>query len=132
MKRFQLNMEGKQAEKQLDSVLRKAVRPWQDAVNGGFMYRYLTRHEGRLESPFGNTKIKGKRKHVYGRRIGPKLKGKTGGWFAHFFASPARQLKPKHKIPFFQTFRGKNGTVAADAIDGITKLVQRMAKKSFR
>lgn len=132
MKRFQSKMASKQAEKILDTELRKAVKPWQDAVNGGWMYKWLNEHEGRLNNPFGNTKIKGKRKFVYGRRVGPKMKGKTGGWFAHFFASPARQLKAKHKIPFFQRFRGKNGTVAALAIAGINKAVKLMANTTFR
>ena len=134
MVRFQHNMEGRTAEKLLDNTLRKAVKPWQEALNNGKMYKWLDKDQGRLQDPFGNTKIRGKRKHVYGRRVGPKLKGKTGGWFAHFFATPAKQIKRKaeKRVPFFSLFRAENGNVAALAKEGIEKLVRTMAKKSFR
>ena len=125
-------LEQKQAQAELDKVLRKAVTPWQKAVNGGWMYKYATKDQGRLQDPFGNTKIKAKRRHLYGRRVGPKLKGKTGGWFSHFFATPARQMRAKFKIPFYSRFKGKNAEVAAAARVGISKLVRRLANRTFR
>lgn len=132
MKRFQQNMAGKEAEKMLDKELRKAVKPWQDAMNGGTMYKYLVEREGRLKDPFGNTKIKGKRRYVYGRRVGPKLKGKTNGWLAHFFATPARHIRKAKRVPFYSIFRKENGNVAALAKVGIERTVRLMRMKSFR
>lgn len=132
MKRYAEGMRSKEAEKVLDKELRKAVKPWQEAVNGGWMYKYVKENQGRLQDPFGNTKIKGKRRYVFGRRVGPKMRGKSGGWFAHFFATPAKQLKGKYKIPFFSQFKSKNGEVAALAKLHISKAVSMLSKKYFR
>jgi hypothetical protein len=132
MKRFQMNMAGKEAESILDKELKKAVKPWQNAINKGTMYKYLEENKGRLQDPFGNTKIKGKRRFVYGRRVGPKLKGKTNGWLAHFFASPARHIRKVKRVPFYSIFRAENGNVAALAKAGIIKAVETMRMKSFR
>ena len=132
MRRFQQNMAGKEAEKMLDKELKKAVEPWQDAINNGKMYKWLEKREGRLQDPFGNTKIKGKRRHVYGRRVGPKLKGKTNGWLAHFFATPAKHIRKIKQVPFYSIFRAQNGEVAARAKAGIEKVVRQMRLKSFR
>lgn len=132
MRRFQQNMAGKEAEKMLDRELRKAVKPWQNAINGGKMYNWLEQGKGRLQDPMGNTKIRGKRRFVYGRRVGPKLKGKTNGWLAHFFASPARHIRKIKRVPFYRLFRAENGKVAALAKVGIEKVVRQMRLKSFR
>ena len=132
MRRVQQNMAGKEAEKMLDRELRKAVKPWQNAINGGKMYNWLEQGKGRLQDPMGNTKIRGKRRFVYGRRVGPKLKGKTNGWLAHFFASPARHIRKIKRVPFYRLFRAENGKVAALAKVGIEKVVRQMRLKSFR
>lgn len=132
MRRFQQNMAGREAEKMLDKELQKAVKPWQSAINNGKMYDWLEKGKGRLKNPFGNTKIKGKRRHVYGRRVGPKLKGKTNGWLAHFFASPARHIRKIKRVPFYRIFRAENGKVAARAKVGIERVVRQMRLKSFR
>jgi len=137
MKRMANEVESsKKAEKLLDKALRDSVKPWQEAVNNGWVYKWVNKDKGRLQDPFGNTKIKGRRKGVYGRRVGPKLKGKTGGWFAHFFASPAKQIRrksgTKYKIPFAARFRGKNGKVAAAAKTNIAAVVDKLARGIFK
>lgn len=131
-KRAGTSLQSGRDAKELDKELRKAVKPWQDSVNKGWMYNFVKKDKGRLQDPFGNTKIRGKRKGVYGRRVGPKTRGKSGGWFSHFFASPARQLDRKYKIPFYSRFRSKNAEVGAAAFIGIDRVVRKMTNRIFR
>ena len=80
------------------------------------------------KDPFGNTKIKGTRSGVYGRRVGPKRKGKNGGWRIHFFATPAKQIRGSKKIPFRGFFRQRNGAVITKLRSEIKNLLLKLAE----
>lgn len=132
LRRASKELDKKQNQRLVDEALRKSVKPWQSAVNNGWMYKFVKRRSGDSANPFGNTKVNGKRRGIYGRRVGPKGRGKSAGWRAHFFASPAKQIKSGMKIPFFNRFRSKNAEVAALVNVHISKLVRQLARKVFK
>lgn len=117
----------KEGERLFDNALKKAVKPWQDNVNKGKAYKYITKVTGMSKDPFGNQKIKGKRSGVYGRRVGPKKGKKNGGWRIHFFATPAKQISSKKKIPFRRFFREKNGDVVTELRFQLKELLFQLA-----
>jgi len=121
----------KKAEKMFDEALRKAASPWQRIFKGGKMYERLQRITGGFDDPMGNTKIKGRRVGIHGRRVGPKLKGKSAGWRAHFFASPARHIKKSKQVPFARIFRSQNGKVRSILKVEIENLLQKLASDNF-
>lgn len=128
-KRFGSSVEkSKQGEKLFDAALRRSVGPWQRAVNGGKVYRFIKKQTGMSKDPFGNTKIKGPRAGVYGRKVGPKRGNKNAGWRIHFFATPAKQIKGSKKIPFRGLFRQRNGPVIAKLRSEIKKLLLQLAQ----
>jgi len=122
----------RKAERMFDTALRKAATPWQRAFKGGAMYRKVRRVTGGFEDPMGNRKIKGRRSSIYGRRVGPKMKGKSAGWRAHFFASPARQISPKKRVPFASMYKKENGKVRKILREELSKLLNYFAKQNFK
>lgn len=119
----------KQGEKLFDKALARAVGPWQRAVNGGKVYRFIKKQTGMSKDPFGNTKIKGTRAGVYGRRVGPKKRGKkNAGWRIHFFASPAKHIRKGKKIPFRGYFRQRNAAVVSKLRSEIKNLLLQLAE----
>lgn len=121
----------KEAESLIDDALKRSVSPWQNAFNNGQMYQYVDRKTGGFDKPMGNRKIKGLRKKVYGRKVLPKTKGKTGGWRAHFFARPARQISKKKRVPFYRMFAQKTPTVIAKANKELTEVMKYLIQKGF-
>jgi hypothetical protein len=132
MNQYAVIFDQKTVEKRVDQALRRSVKPWQEAVNGGWMYKFLKRSQGRMQDPFGNYKIKGKRRGIYGRKVAPKGKGHNGGWLAKFFASPARQIKNIPRIPFYERFASKNRRVAALLRTEFNKVTQDFARRIFK
>lgn len=121
----------KEAERLIDGALTKSVKPWQQAFNNGQMYRFVDRRTGGFDKPMGNRKIKGLRKKVYGRKVLPKTKGKTGGWRAHFFARPARQISKKKRVPFYRLFAQKTPRVIKVASDELAEVMNFLIRKGF-
>lgn len=131
LKKFSHDVEkSKKAERMFDKALRISAKPWQVAFKGGTMYRKLRRLTGGFDDPMGNKKIKGRK--VYGRRVGPKAKGKSAGWRVHFFASPARQISPGKRINFSRIYRKKNGEVIKKLKEEIEKLLTNLANQNFK
>ena len=124
--------DSKAGEKLMDSALRKAAGPWQRAFKGGTMYKKLQRRTGGFDDPMGNKKIKGRRSRIYGRRVGPKMKGKSAGWRAHFFASPARQISSKKRVNFAAIYKKQNGKVRKILRTEINQLLNTLAKQRFK
>lgn len=122
----------KAAEHEIDKVLRKSVKPWQNAFNKGQMYGKLERRTGGLDKPMGNRKIKGTRSNVYGRKVAPKMKGKSGGWRAHFFARPARQIKKGKRIHFSKMFAAQTKEVIRLTNKGIVEMLKEIHRKTDR
>lgn len=121
----------KEAEGLIDGALERSVKPWQNAFNNGQMYQYVDRKTGGFDKPMGNRKIKGLRKKVYGRKVLPKTKGKTGGWRAHFFARPARQISKKKRVPFYRMFAQKTPAVIAKANQELKHVMDYLIAKGF-
>jgi hypothetical protein len=121
----------KEAENLIDTALERGVKPWQNAFNNGQMYRYVDRRTGGFDKPMGNRKIKGLRKKVYGRKVLPKTKGKTGGWRAHFFARPARQISKRKRVPFYRMFAQKTPTVIAKVNKELAEVMKYLIQKGF-
>ena len=132
LRNFGKRTDTKTAEKQIDKALTYAVKPWQDQFNKGQAYKYIEWQTGASESPMGNKKVKGLRKKVYGRKVSPKMKGKSSGWRIHFFARPARQISRKKRIPFYRLFAAKTPDVIARANSELSTLFQNLANKSFK
>jgi len=129
---FGEGLEKSSVEREFDKALRRSATPWQNALNRGQMYKKLERNTGGFDKPMGNTKIKGKSKKVYGRRVGPKMKGKSAGWRAHFFASPARQIRPGKRINFYGLFQKKNREVVGKLNKEIVLILDKLANKTFK
>ncbi len=122
----------KAAEHEIDKVLTKAVKPWQNAFNKGQMYQKLERRTGGLDKPMGNRKIKGTRSNVYGRKVAPKMKGKSAGWRAHFFARPARQINKGKRVHFSKMFAAQTKEVIRLTNAGIVELLDEISRKTNR
>jgi hypothetical protein len=132
LRKFGKRTDTKTAERQIDKALTYAVKPWQEQFNKGQAYKYVEWQTGASESPMGNKKVKGLRKKVYGRKVSPKMKGKSSGWRIHFFARPARQISKKKRIPFYRLFAAKTPEVIARANSELSILFQNLANKSFK
>jgi len=122
----------KSAEKMIDEALRYSARPWENEFNKGVMYKYVEWRTGGSEKPMSNRKIKGTRKKIYGRKVGPKKRGNNSGWRAHFFARPARHISRKKRVPFYQIFAKKTDEVIRRANQSLSDLFQTLATQSFK
>lgn len=132
---FSNRVGSKTAEKEVDEVLKYAVKPWQTVFNSGLMYKFLNKKTGSLEKPMGNRKIKAKRKKQYGRKVLPISDSKSkkqGGWKAHFFSRPAKHINKGKRVNFKQIYASKSKEVIARANQGISDLIQNIANRSFK
>ena len=80
LREYTKRVDTKSSEKLIDDALRYAVRPWETEFNSGIVYDYLEWQTGGSEKPMSNRKIKGIRRKVYGRKVGPKKRGNNSGW----------------------------------------------------
>ena len=80
----------------------------------------------------GNRKIKGTRSNVYGRKVAPKMKGKSAGWRAHFFARPARQINKGKRVHFSKMFAAQTKEVIRLTNAGIVELLDEISRKTNR
>lgn len=99
-------------EKQIRKALRNSVKIWADHINKTIYNRAIEKRTGKLGNAFGVGTFKSERYGYIGGKSRPKKAAKTnGGWYAHFFARPARQMKPSKKYPFHREYRTKTSKV---------------------
>jgi hypothetical protein len=83
-------------------ALKESVVPWKTVINSSF-YKYVDRKTGKLGRAMGISSFYSRRRYIYGGKVRPipLRKNRSGaGWRAHFFASPARQIRRGKMIPF--------------------------------
>lgn len=99
-------------EKSIRKALRNAVKIWADHINKVIYNRGIEQRTGKLGRAFGVGTFKSERYGYIGGKSRPKKAAKTnGGWYAHFFARPARQMGPEKKFPFHREYRTKTSKV---------------------
>ena len=114
--------------KELKAVLRKAAQPWAKAANSA-VYRYVERRTGNLGKAIGIGTFQSERRGQVGVKARPKSSSrggeKNGGWRAHFFASPARQISPNKRIPWSTIYDSQNPQVIANVVAGVKALFRK-------
>ena len=114
--------------KELKAVLRKAAQPWAKAANSA-VYRYVERRTGNLGKAIGIGTFQSERRGQVGVKARPKSSSrggeKNGGWRAHFFASPARQISPSKRIPWSTIYDSQNPQVIANVVAGVKALFRK-------
>ena len=113
---------------ELKKVLRKSAKPWADHANSK-VYNYIQRKTGNMGKAIGIGTFESKARGEIGVKARPKAmsKGgeKNGGWRAHFFASPARQISPAKRIPWATIYSQENATVIANVVKGVRALFKK-------
>ena len=114
--------------KELKAVLRKAAQPWAKAANSA-VYRYVERRTGNLGKAIGIGTFQSERRGQVGVKARPKSSSRggerNGGWRAHFFASPARQISPNKRIPWSTIYDSQNPKVIANVVSGVKALFRK-------
>ena len=113
---------------ELKKVLRKSAKPWADTANSR-VYNYVTRDTGNFAKAIGIGTFESKSRGEIGVKARPKAapKGpeKNGGWRAHFFATPARQISQSKRIPWASIYESQNATVIAGVVKGVRDLFKK-------
>ena len=114
--------------KELKRVLRKAAKPWADNANSK-VYNYIERKTGNMGKAIGIGTFESKSRGYVGVKARPKAAPRgperNGGWRAHFFASPARQISPAKRIPWSTIYSQKTGEVIANVVKGVRILFKK-------
>ena len=106
--------------------LRKSAKPWPEAVNGGTMYKHVNQITGLSKDPIGLQTFHSKKRQEIGVKARPKRPSATNaGWRAHFFASPAKHIRPNKRVPFNSYYKTKNAVVVSNVAFNIKKLIRR-------
>lgn len=115
----------KAGEKQIKKILRKGAQPWPDAINDGKMYKHIKKDTGQSTDPIGLQTFHSVQKGIIGVKARPKSpRSKSAGWRAHFFATPAKHIKPSKRVPFNTYYKTQNGKVIGNVFQGIKQLIQ--------
>jgi len=113
---------------ELKKVLRRSAKPWADTANSR-VYNYVKRDTGNMAKAIGIGTFESKARGEIGVKARPKAasKGgeKNGGWRAHFFASPARQISQSKRIPWASIYQSQNATVIANVVKGVRSLFKK-------
>lgn len=111
-------------EKEIRKALRDSVKIWADAVNQKVYSGPITKRTGQLGKAMGAGTFKSEAKGYIGGKSRPKRASKkNGGWRAHFFASPARQMDPKFKFDFQKVYNSKTRKVLGTFTSKINKIL---------
>jgi len=118
-----------QKNKELKKVLRKAAKPWAEHANSK-VYNYLQRDTGNMAKAIGIGTFESKSRNYVGVKARPKAPPKyglerNGGWRAHFFAKPARQISPAKRIPWATIYSQRNADVIANVVKGVRALFKK-------
>jgi len=103
----------KDREDLIVKAAKSAVVPWRDTMRSN-MYNTIDRVTGKMAKSIGIQKYKDKRSGRVGAQAGPSRSRRSPdskggqGWRVHFFATPAKQMKSEHKIPFQNIYRKKS------------------------
>jgi hypothetical protein len=115
--------------KEIRKVLRKSAKPWPEAINGGKVYKKITRETGDSTDPIGLQTWYAKVKMEYGvkaRPVPPRKGSNNAGWRVHFFATPARRIRRSKRIPFNAWYRPKTGRVLRNTSQGLGNMFKRL------
>ena len=111
-------------EKEIRKALRESVKIWSDAVNQKIYSGPITKRTGNLGKAMGVGTFKSEAKGYIGGKSRPKRASKkNGGWRAHFFASPARQMDPKFKFDFQKVYSSKTRRVLGTFTSKINRIL---------
>lgn len=104
--------------KEIMKIAKKSVKPWQRAINNSF-YNHTTRRTGKLGRAMGIAGIKTKDNKTHGAKVRPRAASENnGGWYAHFFARPAFNIRAgrriKTKVPFSRIYGAQTNKVFND------------------
>lgn len=111
-------------EKEIRKALRESVKIWADAVNQKVYSGPITKRTGGLGKSMGAGTFKSEAKGYIGGKSRPRRASKkNGGWRAHFFASPARQMDPKFKFDFQKVYNSKTRKVLGTFTSKINRIL---------
>jgi hypothetical protein len=110
----------------IQDAAKSAARPWSDILKQN-MYNTVQRRTGKMARSIGVRNYQDKLTGRVGAKVGPsgarKIKGRGGGWRVHFFVTPAKQMKPKYKIPFQSIYSRRTRIVKARMLINLRRLV---------
>lgn len=113
-------------EDQIRKALRESVKIWADAINQKVYSGPIQKISGGLGKAMGVGTFKSEAKGYIGGKSRPKrASSKNGGWRAHFFASPARQMDPKFKFDFQKVYNSKTRKVLGSFTSKINKILTK-------
>jgi hypothetical protein len=104
----------KDREDLIVKAAKSAVVPWRDTMRSNMYAGSIQKRTGKMAKSIGIQKYKDKRSGRVGAQAGPSRSRRSPdskggqGWRVHFFATPARQMKPEHRIPFQAIYRKKS------------------------
>jgi hypothetical protein len=108
--------------KAMDAVLSHALKPVVTDANRQ-VHRVLEKRTGQLKNPYGQRKIKGRVRRVYGRKVAP-LRGKYP-FIITFFGRPARHIRSSKRLGMSEVFLSNLPRVETRLRDRLTKLVAK-------
>lgn len=117
----------KQGEKDIVKVMRSGAKIWADTINVGTMYRHINKESGGSFKPMGTSAGYSKRRREYWSKTRAKTPRDkdSNGWRAHFFATPARQIRKIKRVPFLRYYSAKTATVKVVVSRGIAELIKQ-------
>lgn len=112
-------------EKDLKDALRKSASIWAYNINSKIYSRGIEKETGKLGKAMGVSAFKSERQGYIGGKARPKkASDKNGGWYMHFFARPAKQMRAIKKFPFQQEHRMKTRKVVSKLRQEVLNIIK--------